>query len=174
MAYSILIAGQVAANHSDSLNKSAKCDSAVENGNIVRLTEVSTTSGENEVYVATIPVSGSLDTDVFYMVNDPVNVLVNSRYAGLIDDPREFNIAASTIFACYKPMVGDEIAVSVDGFATTRTSETHAIPADGSLELNWSSSFSSVSLAYQYLEDYTIPVGTARVSGHKLLCIKAS
>ena len=173
MPYSILIAGQVAANHNDSLNKSAKCESAVENANIVRLTEVSSTSVEGEVYIASTPVSATLDTDVFYMVNDPVNVLVSSKYAGLTDDPREFNIAAEKIFACYKPLVGDEIAVSEDGFASTRSSETHAIPADGSLELNWSSTISGVSLAYQYIGSYNIPVGNTRVTGYKLLCVKA-
>jgi hypothetical protein len=174
MAYSILIAGAIAANHIDAFNKSAKCDGAVENANIIRLTEVSTSSGENEVYVASTPISDSLDTDVFYMVNDPVNVLVSSKYAGLTDDPREFNIAATTVFACYKPMVGDEIVVSEDGFSSTRTSETHAIPAANSLELAWSSTISTVSLAYLYLEDYNIPVGNTRVTGYKLLCVKAS
>lgn len=172
MAYSILIAGQIAANHSDSLNKTAKCETALENANLIRLTSISSTSGEDEVYVASSPVSGSLDTDVFYMVNNPVNVLVSSKYAGLTDDPREYNIAASTIFACYKPMVGDEIAVSEDGFATERVSETHAIPAIGSVELNWSDTITDVSLAYQYMDSYNIPVGSTRVTGYKLLCVK--
>jgi hypothetical protein len=174
MAYSILIAGAIAAKHIDAFVKSAKCDSAVENANLLRLTELSSTSGEAEVYVATTPVSGSLDTDVFYMVNDPINVLVSSIYAGLIDDPREFNIAANKVFSVYKPMVGDEIVVSEDGFASTRSSEEYAIPADGSLELNWGSSISSVSLGYKYLEDFNIPVGNTRVTGYKLLCVKAS
>lgn len=174
MAYSVIIPGAIAAKHIDAFVKSAKCDSAVENGNIVRLTEVSTASGENEVYVATTPVSGTLDTDVFYMVNDPVNVLVSSVYAGLIDDPREFNIAASKVFSVYKPMVGDEVVISEDGFSSTRTTETHAIPADGSLELAWASAVTSASLGYQYLEDYNIPVGSERLTGYKLLCVKAS
>lgn len=174
MAYSILIAGQVAARSIDAFVKSAKCDGAVENGNIVRLTELSSVSGEAEVYIATTPISGSLDTDVFYMVDDPVNVLVNSVYAGLIDDPREFNIAASKVFNVTKPMVGDEIVISEDGFTGTRTTETHAIPADADLQLNWSSTISSVSLAYKYLEDYNIPVGNTRVTGYKLLCVKSS
>lgn len=174
MAYSILLAGQIAANLTDAFVKSAKCDGAVENGNIVRLTEVSSTSGEEEVYVATTPVSATLDTDVFYMVNDPINVLVSSIYAGLIDDPREFNIAANKVFSCYKPMVGDEIVVSEDGFSSTRVAETHAIPADGSLELAWDTAVTSASLGYQYLDDYNIPVGSTRVTGYKLLCVKAS
>lgn len=174
MAYSVLIPGAIAAKHVDAFVKSAKNDSALENGNIVRLTEVSTTSGENEVYIASTPTSGTLDTDVFYMVNDPVNVLVSSTYAGLIDDPREFNIAATKVFSVYKPMVGDEIAISEDGFTGTRTTETHAIPADGDFQLNWSSTISSVSLAYQYLEGYTIPIGSARLTAYKLLCVKAS
>jgi len=174
MAYSVLIAGAIAAKHIDAYVKSAKCDSAVENGNLVRLTGLSSVSGEAEVYVATTPVSATLDTDVIYMVNDPVNVLVNSIYAGLIDDPREFNIAASKVFSAYKPQVGDEVVVSEDGFASTRTSESYAIPADGSLELNWSSSISGVTLAYQYLEDFNIPIGSERLTGYKLVCIKAS
>lgn len=175
MAYSILLAGQIAARHVDAFVKSAKyINGAVENGNIVRLDTVSTTSGENEVYMAATPISGSLSTDVFYMVNDPINVLVSSKYAGLTDDPREYNIAASTVFSCYKPMVGDEVVISEDGFSSTRTTETHAIPADASLELAWSSSITSVSLAYLYLEDYNIPVGNTRVTGYKLLCVKAS
>ena len=174
MAYSILIAGQIAATHIDAFVKSAKCDGAVENGNVVRLTEVSTVSGENEVYVATTPVTASLATDVFYMVNDPINVLVNSVYAGLIDDPREYNIAASKIFSVYKPMVGDEIVISEDGITGTLTTETHLIPADADLQLNWASSITAVSLAYQYLEEYNIPVGNTRVTGYKAVCVKAS
>ena len=174
MAYSVLIPGAIAAKNTDAFVKTAKCTGAVENGNIVRLTEVSTASGENEVYIAATPTSATLDTDVFYMVNDPVNVLVSSVYAGLIDDPREFNIAALKVFSCYKPMVGDEIVISEDGFTGTRTTETHAIPADGDLQLNWSSSISSVSLAYQYLEDYNISIGTEKLTAYKLLCVKAS
>jgi hypothetical protein len=174
MAYSVIIAGAIAAKHIDAFVKSAKSDSIVENGNIITLSSVSTASGENEVYVASTPATATLATDVFYMVNDSVNVLVNSIYAGLVDDPREFNIAAAKVFSCYKPMVGDEIVISEDGFSSTRTTETHAIPANGSLELAWSSSISAVSLAYQYLEGYNIPIGSERLTGYKLLCVKAS
>lgn len=171
MAYSILIAGQVAANNTDSLVKSAKCASALENGNIVALNELSNTTGESEVYIASTPLTATLATDVFYMVDEPVNVLVNSIYSGLIDDPREFNIAANKIFRATKPMVGDEIIVSEDGLYGSQN--TYAIPANESYELNWSASMSGVSLAYKYIESTTISVGSTRVTAYKFVCVKA-
>lgn len=171
MAYSILISGQIAANHIDSLVKSGKCGSALENGNIVTLNELSTTSGEAEVYVASTPLTATLATDVFYMVDEPVNVLVNSKYSGLTDDPREFNIAANKVFRATKPMVGDEIIVSEDGLSSTI--DAYAIPANESFELAWASSISGVSLAYKYIETTTIAVGSAHVTAYKFVCIKA-
>jgi hypothetical protein len=169
--YSILIAGQIAANTLDNLVKSGKCGAVLENGNIVTLNSLSTTTGESEVYIASTPVTASLSTDVFYMVDEPVNVLVNSIYSGLIDDPRDFNIAANAIFRATKPMVGDEIIVSTDGISGSLN--TYAIPANASHELAWSASLSGVSLAYKHIETTTITVGSTKVVAYKLLCVKA-
>lgn len=171
MAYSILISGQVAANTLDNLVKSGKCGAALENGNVVTLNDLSTTTGESEVYVASTPVTASLSTDVFYLVDEPVNVLVNSIYSGLIDDPRDFNIAADKIFRAIKPMVGDEIIISTDGISGSLN--TYAIPADAAHELAWSASMSSVSLAYKYIETTTVTVGSTKVVAYKFVCVKA-
>jgi|WetSurMetagenome_2_1015567.scaffolds.fasta_scaffold287729_2 hypothetical protein len=174
MAYSILIAGAIAAKDLDSLVKSAKNDlNAMENGNIFYINGNSAVSGEGEVVLAATPVTATLGTDVFYMVNDPINVLVNSIYSGLIDDPREFNIAAGKIFSSYKPMVGDEIILTADGLAGTKGSNSYIIPANGALELTWGASISGVSLAYQYVSSQNIPIGNTRVTGYRFRCIKA-
>lgn len=173
MAYSILIAGQVAATNTDSLVKSAKCASALENGNVVTLNELSTTSGESEVYMAATPVTATL-TNVIYMVDEPINVLINSIYSGLTDDPREFNIAANKIFRATKPMVGDEIIISEDGLAGTKSTNTYVIPADDTAELTWGSSIASVSLAYELKETTSITVGNNKVTAYKFTCVKAS
>lgn len=169
--YSILITGQVAANHIDSLVKSGKCGAVLENGNVVTLNALSTTSGESEVYQASTPITASLATDIFYLVDEPVNVLVNGIYSGLIDDPRQFNIAANKVFRAIKPHIGDEIIVSTDGLYGSIN--TYAIPANGSHELAWSASMSGVSLAYQYIETTKITVGSAKVTAYKFVCVKA-
>lgn len=169
--YSILIPGQVAATQIDSLVKSGKCGAVLENGNVVTLNALSTTSGESEVYQASTPITASLATDVFYLVDEPINVLVNSVYSGLIDDPRLFNIAANKIFRAIKPMVGDEIILSIDGL--NGAVNTYAIPANGSHELASSASMSGVSLAFQYLQTTTITVGSDKVVAYKFLCVKA-
>jgi hypothetical protein len=175
MAYSILIAGMIAANQTDAFIKSVKNEyNAMENGNVVVLAGNSTVSGEGEVALAATPVTATLATDVFYMVNEPVNVLVNSVYSGLIDDPRDFNIAVNKIFAAYKPQVGDEIILSTDGLAGTKGTNAYVVPANGALELTWASSFSAVSLAYQLLATTSISVGNTRVVAYKFRCIKAS
>lgn len=169
--YSILITGQVAANHIDSLVKSGVCGAVLENGNVVTLNALSTTSGESEVYQASTPITASLATDIFYLVDEPVNVLVNGIYSGLIDDPRQFNIAANKIFRAIKPMIGDEIIISTDGLSSSIN--TYAIPANGSHELAWAASATAVSLAYQYIETTTITVGNTKVVAYKFVCVKA-
>lgn len=174
MAYSILIAGAIAAKDVDSLVKSAKNDlNAMENGNIFYINGNSAVSGEGEVVLAATPVTATLGTDVFYMVNDPINVLVNSIYSGLIDDPRDFNIAAGKIFSAYKPLVGDEIILTADGLAGTKGSNSYIIPANGALELTWGAAISGVSLAYQYVSSQNIPIGNTRVVGYRFRCVKA-
>jgi len=170
--YSILISGQVAANQTDAYVKSGKCGAVLENGNVVTLNSLSTVSGESEVYIASTPITASLATDVFYLVDEPVNVLVNSIYSGLIDDPREFNIAANKIFRAIKPQVGDEIIISTNGLSGSLN--TYAIPANADHELAWSASMASVSLAYQYIETTNITVGSDKVVAYKFVCVKAS
>ena len=115
MAYSVLIAGEIAAKNIDSLNKFGKAKFDVENGHVVVLGEKSTEKNEAFVYTVNKPATNTLASGIFYMVNEPVNVLVNGKYSGLTDDPREFNIPDGKVFTMYKPMVGDEIAITVDG-----------------------------------------------------------
>ena len=128
MAYSVLIAGEIAAKNIDSLNKFGKADFPVGNGHVVALGNKSNVKGENDVYNVNIPANDAdLASGIFYMVNEPVNVLVNGKYSGLTDDPREFNIPDGKVFTMYKPMVGDEIAITVDGLYVD-SSRQHLLP----------------------------------------------
>ena len=173
MSYSVLIAGEIAAKNIDSLNKFGKAAVAVENGHVVALGNKSNVKGENDVYNVNVPATDTLASDIFYMVNEPVNVLVNGKYSGLTDDPREFNIPAGKKFTMYKPMIGDEVVITADGLAGTKGENTHVVPANGTTKLTWTNDISGVSLAYKYVGDTYVSIGNERVPAYRLICVKA-
>ncbi len=175
MAYSVLIAGEIAAKNIDSLNKFGKAAVAVENGHVVALGNKSTTKGENDVYNVNVPDTNTLASDIFYMVNEPVNVLVNGKYSGLTDDPREFNIPAGKKFTMYKPMIGDEVVITKDGLVDNKGDNTHVIPANNTTKLTWATEteISDVSLAYKHVGDTYVSIGNERVTAYRFICVKA-
>ena len=107
MAYSVLITGEVAARNVDALRKIGKATFDLENGHVVVLGDVSTAKDENYVHTVDVPSTDTLATGVFYMVDEPVNVLVAGKYSGLSDDPMEFYIPTGKVFTMYKPQIGD-------------------------------------------------------------------
>lgn len=173
MAYSVLIAGEIAAKNIDSLNKFGKAAVAVENGHVVALGDKSNVKGENDVYNVNVPATDTLASDIFYMVNEPVNVLVNGKYSGLTDDPREFNIPAGKKFTMYKPLIGDEVVITADGLAGTKGTNTYVVPADGTTKLTWADDGTGVSLAYKYVGDTYVSIGNERVPAYRFICVKA-
>ena len=173
MSYSVLIAGEIAAKNIDSLNKFGKAAVAVENGHVVALGGRSATKGENDVYNVNVPDTDTLASDIFYMVNEPVNVLVNGKYSGLTDDPREFNIPAGKKFTMYKPMIGDEVVITEDGLAGTKGTNTYVVPADETTKLTWAANGTGVSLAYKYVGDTYVSIGNERVTAYRFICVKA-
>ncbi len=180
MAYSVLNAGNVMAQHIDSLVKNAKATFALENGNIISLGALSTTAGESEVYVAATPATASLTSAIYYMVNEPAIPVLGTtvQFKGLTDDPTEFNIAAGTIFTCYRPQVGDEIIITEDGLAGVKGSNTYVAPANGTAELTWAANTSSASLGYELVETTYIKIPgsifyNTRKTAYKFRCVKA-
>ena len=174
MINSVLIAGEIAAKNIDSLNKFGKANFAVGNGHVVALGEKSTAKNEAFVYTVKKPADIDLENDIFYMVNEPVNVLVNGKYSGLTDDPREFNIPAGKKFTMYKPMIGDEVVITEDGLAGDKDNNTHVIPAN-STKLTWATEteISDVSLAYKHVGDTYVSIGNERVTAYRFICVKA-
>ncbi len=174
MAYSVLIAGEIAAKNIDSLNKFGKATNFdVGNGHVVALGYKFNVTGENDVYNVNKPTA--LATDIFYMVNEPVNVLVNGKYSGLTDDPREFNIPAGKVFTMYKPMIGDEVVITKDGLAGKKENETYVyvVPANDTTKLTWAANIDNVSLAYKYVGETYVSIGNERVTAYRFICVKA-
>lgn len=174
MAYSVVILSSVAAKNIDSLNKSGiYASGALENGNVVAISSKSSTAGQKDVYTVTLPATATLATDDFFIVYEAPVPLTASKYKGLTDDPREFNIAASTVFNMFKPQKEDEIIISTDGFANSKASNTHVAPANGTGELTWTTDISGVSLGLLYEGDTFISVGAERVTAYKFRVVKA-
>ena len=175
MSCSVLIAGEIAAKNIDSLNKFGKANFVVENGHVVALDDRSDVKGENDVYNVKAPASANLASDIFYMVNEPVNVLVNGKYSGLTDDPREFNIPAGKKFTMYKPMIGDEVVITKDGLKGTKVNDNYVyvVPSDDTTKLTWATDASNVSLAYKYVGDTYVSIGNERVPAYRFICVKA-
>ena len=174
MSCSVLIAGEIAAKNIDSLNKFGKAGFAVENGHVVALGDKSNIKGENDVYNVKNPASATLATDIFYMVNEPVNVLVNGKYSGLTDDPREFNIPADKVFTMYKPMVGDEIVITEVGLGEKADNTyVYVVPANNTTKLTWTDNIDNVSLAYKYVGNTYVSIGNERVKAYRFICVKA-
>jgi hypothetical protein len=173
MAYSILEQLSVAGKNIDALNKSAKFSgSALENGNVVSLGALSTTSGEEDVFVAATPATATLATAIYWMVYEPPIPVTDSAYVGLTDDPTKFNIAANKVFGVYKPKVGDEIIISTDGLGGSKSSNTYIVPADNTAELTWASSTSGVTLAYELLDTTTIKVPSSTFYGASIVAYR--
>lgn len=176
-SYAVLIPGAIAAKNIDSMTKFAKYTlGAVENGNVLKLGALSSTAGEGEVFLAATPATSTLATDLFYMVYSPPIPVTNSQFKGLSDDPSDFNMAANTVFTVFRPMVGDEIIITEDGLAGTKSTNTFVVPANGALELTWAAASSGVSLAWELIETtfVNIPNGTfygGRKTAYKFRCV---
>jgi hypothetical protein len=181
MAKSVLIAGNIQATNIDTLVKFGKASVEVENGNIVVLGDLATGTRENEVYVASTPSALTTGTPVvenFYIVNEPVNVLVDGLYTGLSDDPTKFSIGAGKVFTCVKFKVGDEMILSEDGMTNAIASNTHIVPAGDSLKFKWVTDTTDATLVFKKIADapIEIPTGTfydRTKKGYKFLCILA-
>jgi hypothetical protein len=177
-SYSILVPGIMAADNMDNLVKSAKSAVAVERGNIVSLGALSSTAGEHEVFVAATPATASLETAIYYMVTEPAVVVTDGKYKGLTDDESDFNVAIGKVFDVSKPKIGDEIILTDEGLAGTKSSNTFIIPADNTPKLTWGASATGVSLAYELIETtyVTVPSSTfysGRKTAYKFRCVKA-
>ncbi|GEM_PF-1587842 len=178
MANPILIPGAITAKHIDALNKTILAPATLYNGNIVKLSTISTTHQYSQVYTVGKPATATLATDVFAIVNEPIRVLTTQgtySYAGLNDDPRNFQIASGGVCNAFIPKVGDEFIISVDGTTGSynATSAPYLVPADSTYTLTFAANTTGVCTGFLVTNASAfISVGNAtRVSAYKVLCV---
>lgn len=113
MANGVIVESRVQATNIDALNRTAQAEIAVAGGGLIALTE-SGVQG-NEVWAAAAPASGSLgDLWIAYNPSEHLTEVNGKFFAGLSQDPRDYANLANRPFDCFKPVVGDEIDITVD------------------------------------------------------------
>lgn len=175
MAYGVLIPESIMATNVDSLNRNVKDALAVEQGSVFVMGAKSATSGEEEVWEISVPVTASL-TDLWMAYSGDEVVLTASKYKGLDPDPRNFINAAGDVFSAYKPQVGDLILVTADALAGTKSTNTFVVATDSAWKLTWAASAIS-GLSYSLIGEKYISIGNGgisdsqRVTAYELECV---
>ena len=121
MAYGVLIESMIQAKNIDALNRSVKAQIDVAGGGLLALT-APTTQGD-DVWTAAAPATGNLG-DLWIAYNPEVKYTkVNGKvYAGLSADLRDYTNLAGEVYDAFKPKVGDEIVITVNGVDATSSS----------------------------------------------------
>ena len=121
MAYGVLIESMIQAKNIDALNRSVTSAIDVAGGGLIALT--APTAQGNDVWTAAAPTSETLG-DLWIAYNPEVKYTkVNGKvYAGLSADLRDYTNLAGEVYDAFKPKVGDEIVITVNGVDATSSS----------------------------------------------------
>jgi hypothetical protein len=163
--HGICIPNKIAAKSIDSLNRSAvSAATDIDNGWSVALSTKSTTSGQSEVWTATLPATGTL-TNLWMAYSPEIVVTVSGTYVykGLDPDPRNFINLSTYVFDTFKPQVNDIITLTGDCLAGTK-----GVNSTGGYKLYWGSTQTASVLSMKLLETTYISVGTGAIDNQHI------
>ena len=182
MAYGVLIESMIQAKNIDALNRSVKAEIDVDGGNLIALT--APTEQGNDVWTASAPTTGKLG-NLWIAYNPCVKYTVvnGKKFAGLSADNRDYTNIKGEVFDAFKPVVGDEIIVTIDDVDATGTS---AVAGDILESKNGQTKFTRVaggtatsgSTAFQieWVGTVDFPkagIGIDKVKAFKAVCVQA-
>ena len=182
MAYGVLIESMIQAKNIDALNRSVKAEIDVDGGNLIALT--APTEQGNDVWTASAPATGKLG-NLWIAYNPCVKYTVvnGKKFAGLSADNRDYTNIKGEVFDAFKPVVGDEIVVTIDDVDATGAS---AVAGDILESKNGQTKFTRVaggtattgSTAFQieWVGTVDFPkanIGVDKVKAFKAVCVQA-
>lgn len=182
MAYGVLIESMIQAKNIDALNRSVKAEIDVDGGNLIALT--APTEQGNDVWTASAPTTGKLG-NLWIAYNPCVKYTVvnGKKFAGLSADNRDYTNIKGEVFDAFKPVVGDEIIVTIDDVDATGAS---AVAGDILESKNGQTKFTRVaggtattgSTAFQieWVGTVDFPkagIGIDKVKAFKAVCVQA-
>ena len=174
MSHGVFVPNAVAAKNVDAWSRSAISASAVDNGNIVILSGLSSTAGEGEVWTAVVPSTSAGLTGV-WVVTEP-EIVKTGSYRGIDPDPRNFYNAIGDVFTVIKPQLGDIFLLTADNFSGSKGSSDvygNATDTTGGLKLVWGASQTASVFSVKWLETTYISIGggaidTQRVTAYRV------
>ena len=174
MAYGVVEELSVASDKDKALVRSVVSASDMENGFVFNLLTKSTTAGEEEVWVATQPVTGALTN--LWMLVSPESVYTDEKYRGIDPDVRNFLLHDGRIGTAHRIKEGDLIKVNADAISGTVGSNTYVNATDSNWQLVWGASQTASVVSYKLVKTTTMSVGlggigTNRISGYQLECV---
>ena len=176
--YGVVVLNKVAATDIGTLNRSALVSSQdIENGMVMQLASRSSTTGEEEVWVGTVPSSSAGLTHLWMAYSPELSRVVSgsSTYLGLNPDPRQHFNAQGKVFDVFKPQVGDIITLTADAITGDKSTNTHVVATASDFQLNWASAaVSGLSLKLLDTTYISLPDGginTGRVAAYRFECV---
>ena len=169
--HNILVKGKALSSQLDAYLKNVQHPTSdLDNGNVVILTGL--TTSENDLWIASTP--ADVTAQEVFIMDTPVRVLVDGKYAIDVQDPREFYLPATKPGRARKLAIGDTCYLSAAGFSSTPTVGQYAIPANGSFELAPAANLAGATkVAFKVIATHNFYVGTTTVTGYRLECVAA-
>lgn len=140
MAHNVVILKQYAAYNVDAYNRTAVCESDIDNGCIFKLTSYSETEGEGTVWKA--EQAAESDKGLWMAVSPEVvttKVMDGVEIRNLVYDPRAFVNIAGKMIDSIKPIPGDIIEMTGEGISGIDTNN-YLVPDTSGFKLKANSS----------------------------------
>lgn len=176
--HTVLVANKIAATNIDSLVRPVISSSALDNGMVFNLLAKDTVSTNGEVWVATIPATGSLVELWMAMEPELPFATAGTKVYNGLGTVKDFYTAASTVLTAFKPVKGDIITVTSEAFVsgTVPTAGQYAYAVDSSWLLTAGASPAADALSFRYLGTQKIPmadgsIGSQYITGYQLECL---
>lgn len=176
MSHSVLIKSNIAAADNRALNRSAFSGSVVtdiDNGNVFSLLTQGTAGSALEVWLTTMPASGSL-IGLWMAASPEVPITVDGAlvYKGLNSDPRNFYNLGGKVFDAIKPQPGDIIVLSSDALDSA-TAQAYAVATAGSFKFTWAAApAGSSTTCLRYIASVSIPIGSGAIDSQRVTMFK--
>lgn len=146
----------------------------LDNGNLVIETVPATTTyGVNDLvnYVATAP--AAVATDVLLVVDSGEVARIGGDFRIDVADPRYNYVPAGVTCKARQLTVGDEFAISSNGFASAPTVGQFAIGANGALTFAPAATATGGRVICKVVSTWNFSVGKQNVAGYRLRVVNA-
>lgn len=169
MANAVLVQTSVQATNIDALNRNFVSVANVNNGSIFSSGALSANVKQDNVFQTVAPAAGE-GLKNLYMAYSPevvVSVSGNLQFKGLDSDPRNFTNLAGVPFNGFKPVVGDLIQLTADGFTANRGAENFAVATAGQNNLVWGNA-AVAGLSFKLIATRPITIASASITNQNV------